>query len=177
MSREWSRESAAAKSSSVSPVRRRQEFGAGIRKSFRPMVASFAKLMEERESHPAGSVWGPEVLSGRVGPAATRPPRDPAARVYRFLATSSPVPWRCCPNSMRWARARDIGILAGVPIFSSDMSRLVAAYFYRSAAPFRRGDRRCRHVCRISVHRHEGRRVRQPDKKPGCHEHVSACAA
>jgi len=95
--------------------------------------ASFARLMEERELNPAGSVTGPEVYRVVYGEPQ---PDYPVIlqREYTISRDKLDGALALLPELEALGKSHDIGILAGVPIFSSDMSRLVAAYFYRSAA-------------------------------------------
>ena len=94
---------------------------------------SLARLMEERELNPAGSASGPEVYRTVYGQVE---PGYPVIlqREYTISRDKLSSALALLPELDALVKDQDIRILAAVPVFSSDMSRLIAGYYYRSPA-------------------------------------------
>lgn len=94
---------------------------------------SFARLREERELNPAGSVSGPEVYRTMYGEIQ---PGYPVILVREYTVSRDKLAGQLAlmPELDALAQANDVKVLASVPVFSSDMGRLIAAYYYRSPA-------------------------------------------
>ena len=92
---------------------------------------SFAKLREERELNPAGSVSGPEVyrtVHGQVEPGYP----VVLMREYTISRDKLAGALALLPELDALVPRHDIKIVAAVPLFSSDMGRLIAGYYFRS---------------------------------------------
>ena len=94
---------------------------------------AFAKLREERELNPAGSVTGPEVfrvVHGQVEPGY------PVVLMREYAVAREKLAGivALMPELDALGKRHDIKILGAVPVFSSDMGRMIAGYYYRSPA-------------------------------------------
>jgi hypothetical protein len=92
---------------------------------------SFARLREERELNPAGSASGPEVYRTVSG---QQEPGYPVIlmREYTVSRDKQAGILALIPELDALAKPHDIKIMTAVPVFSSDMGRLIAVYYYRS---------------------------------------------
>jgi len=92
---------------------------------------SFARLREERELNPAGSVTGPEVyriVHGQVEPGYP----VVLMREYTVSRDKQANMLALMPELDALIKHHDIKMLAAVPVFSGDMGRLIAGYYFKS---------------------------------------------
>lgn len=94
---------------------------------------SFAKLREERELNPAGSLSGPEVYRYVYGQSE---PGYPVVlqREYTISRDKVADALALMPELNALGKDHDMKVAAAVPVFSGDMSRFIAVYRYRSPA-------------------------------------------
>ena len=92
---------------------------------------AIARLWEERELDPAGSISGPEVYRTVYGQVEPGYPII-LMREYTVSRDKQASMLALMPELDAVAKPHDIKILAAVPVFSSDMNRLIASYYYKS---------------------------------------------
>lgn len=97
------------------------------------MDPAYAELIKDREREPAGEMHGPEVYRTVFG----APSPDRAAVVHReYIVTREHRDslFALLPEVDALLQGHDIKMVALVPVFSSDMSRLIVRYLWRSLA-------------------------------------------
>jgi hypothetical protein len=94
---------------------------------------AFTKVMADRERDPAGSVEGPELYQtvfGQLDPGYT----VVLMREYTIARDKLDGALGLMPDLGALMKAHDVQLVAVRPVFSGDMSRLIAGYYCRSPA-------------------------------------------
>jgi len=94
---------------------------------------AFAKLLQEREQNHGGTMTGPEVyrtVHGQVQPGHS----VVLMREYAVARDKLESILALMPELDTLVQAHDVKVLASLPVFSADMERMIAAYYFRSAA-------------------------------------------
>jgi len=94
---------------------------------------AFTKVMAERERDPAGSVVGPDVYRVAFGQLDAGYPVV-LMREYAIARDKLEGALGLMPDLAALMKAHDVGLVAATPVFSGDMSQLIAAYYCRSPA-------------------------------------------